>query len=436
MADMLWKVFEISVSIFECCVVIHFICAFLQHDFKTLKGKLIFIAGVVMDLICVTLINNYTNYEGVLGAAYILVYFLYAVIFLKSDLPKKLFAAVLANSVLMCTVSMVSSIITNVFKRSLSEIYGENSIYRIISIAVNLLLLVSVFNLILKYKVTTVKKNEWRLIFSVLGISFVSLAFIHIVLIKSDVDELYAEMLMLSEFGIIFMNIVCFYMTYSLSKSNSETERLRMLRQQEEYRQSYAENIKEQYEEIRRMRHDMKQNLAVISALYCEQKYDEANEFAGRVSEKLEKLEMVIDVHNDFINAILNSKLSIASEYGIRVICASASNIDGIDDIDLCNLLGNILDNAIEAAKQCENGYIEVSIRSDESTVLVIIANSIAKSVLSTNKELRSTKDNSSRHGYGVKTICSIAEKYSGKASFNEEGNMFYCQAMMYKQHN
>lgn len=142
---------------------------------------------------------------------------------------------------------------------------------------------------------------------------------------------------------------------------------------------------------------------------------------------------MTIDVHNDFLNAILNSKLLIASEQGIRVICASSSSIDGVDDIELCNLLGNILDNAIEAAKHCPNGYIEVSIRSDENMVLVIVANTIIGSVIKRNSELKSTKKNADRHGYGVKTIRSIAEKYNGTASFYEEGNMFYCQVMMYK---
>lgn len=94
----------------------------------------------------------------------------------------------------------------------------------------------------------------------------------------------------------------------------------------------------------------------------------------------------------------------------------------------------NILDNAIEAAKHCQNGYIEVSIRSEENAVLVIIANTISESVLDKNKELKSTKKDFSCHGYGVKTIRSIAEKYKGTASFYEEGDMFYCQVMMYKQ--
>lgn len=434
MTDVLWKAFELLVSFLECCVVIHFICAFLNHDFKTTKGIIIYFIGVIIDFLCVNILNLITVYEGVLGIIYILIYYLYAIVFLKGSKIKKMFASVTAIIVLVGVGAGVSGFISVLFNRELSILYGKKIVERIYSIILIQTMLVIVYDIILKFSVASLKKKEWGLIISILSISFLAVALIHAVLINIENAFMHSDMLIISEIGIIVLVIVSFYMTYSLSKSNSEAEQLRMIRQQEEYRISYAKNIKEQYEEIRRMRHDMKQNLAVISALYREHKYNEANEYAGRVSDNLEKIEMVVDVHNDFINAILNSKLSIASEYGIRVICVSSSNIDGINDIDLCSLLGNILDNAIEAAKHCQNGCIEVSIRSEENAVLVIIANTISESVLDKNKELKSTKKNFSCHGYGVKTIRSIAEKYKGTASFYEEGDMFYCQVMMYKQ--
>lgn len=434
MTEVLWKVFELSVSFFECCVVIHFICAFLHHDFKSTRGRIIYFIGVIIDFLCVNTLNHITVYEGILGIIYIMIYFIYATVFLKGSKTKKMFVSVTAIIVLVGVGAGVSGFISVLFNRELSVLYGQRIIERVYSIILIQTMLVIVYDIILKFSAASLKKNEWGLIIFILSISFFAVVLIHAVLINIESAFMHSDMLILSEIGIIVLVIVSFYMTYYLSKSNAEAERLRMVRQQEEYRISYALNIKEQYEEIRRMRHDMKQNFAVISTLHREHKYDEANEYVSRVSDNLKKFEMVVDVHNDFINAILNSKLSIASQYGIRVICALSSNIDGIDDIDLCNLLGNILDNAIEAAKHCKNGYIEVSIRSDENMVLVIISNTIAESVLNQNKELKSTKKDSARHGYGVKTIRSIAEKYSGTASFYEEGDMFFCQIMMYKQ--
>lgn len=433
MTEVLWKVFELSVSLFESIIVIRFICLFLNNDFTSQKGKLVYVIGVVFDFTCVILINYFTVYEGFGGAVYILIYLIYEIIFLNGSFLRKIFSALISVVVLASASFGVSSIVSTIFKSDVAVIYEPYTVERVCTIIFIQILIYCIFDLIIKFSVVTLNKIEWKLILSILGISFISMVCIHITLFDVSLDQYHAKLIVVAEFGIIILNIVSFYMTHSLSKSNAEAEKLRVIRQQEEYRISYAKNIKEQYEEIRRMRHDMKQNIAVISALNREHKYDEANAFAGKVSDNLEKIEMVIDVHNDFLNAILNSKLLIASEQGIRVICASASNIDGIDDIDLCNLLGNILDNAIEAAKDCQNGYIEVSIRSDENMVLVIVANTVAEPVVKRNKELKSTKKNADDHGYGVKTIRSIAEKYNGTASFYEEGDMFYCQVMMYK---
>lgn len=433
MTDTLWKVFELLVSLFESIIVIRFICLYLNNDFSSARGKLVYIIGVFFDFISVTLINQFTVYEGFGGAVYILIYLLYEIIFLNGNFFKKFFSALISVVVLASVSFGVSSIVSALFKSNVTTVYEPYTIERICTVIFIQIFIYCIFDLIIKFSVISLNKSEWKLILSILGISFISMVCIHIIIYDVILDQYHARLIVAAELGIITLNIVSFYMTHSLSKSNAETENLRMLHQQEEYRINYAENVKEQYEEIRRIRHDMKQNLAVISALYREHKYDEASKFAGRVSDNLEKIEMVVDVNNDFINAILNSKLTIASEYGIRVMCTSSNNIDGIDDIDLCNLLGNILDNAIEAAKCCKNGYIEVSIRSDENKVLVIVSNTISESVIKRNNELKSTKKNTQRHGYGVKTIRSIAEKYNGSAKFYEEGELFYCQVMMYK---
>ena len=433
MTDVLWKVFELSASLFESLIVIRFICLFFNNDFTSLRGKLVYVIGVCFDFACVTLINLLTVYEGFGGIIYILIYLIYEMIFLKGSFLRKIFSALISVVVLASVSFGVSSIVSTIFKRNVTVIYEPYTAERVCTIIFIQIFICCIFDLIIKFSIVTLNKVEWKLVLSILGISFISMACMHITLYDVSLDQYHAGLIGVAELGIIILNIVSFYMTYSLSKTNAEAEKLRIIRQQEEYRISYAKNVKEQYEEMHRMRHDMKQNLEVISALYREHKYDEANTFVNRVSGNLEKIGMTIDVHNDFLNAILNSKLLIASEQGIRVICASSSSIEGIDDIDLCNLLGNILDNAIEAAKYCNNGYIEVTIRSDENMVLVIVANTVVGSVIKINSELKSTKKNTDRHGYGVKTIRSIAEKYNGTASFYEEGNMFYCQVMMYK---
>lgn len=432
--DMIWTVFEIIVSLFESCVVIHFICVFLKNDFKTKRGKLVFILGVALDFISVTIINHISVYEGITGAVYILIYAIYSVLFFYDSFLRKIFVSIITVVVMLSVSVGMTGLISTVFSSSLTAVYEPKTVERGCTVISVQILLICIYDLILKYSVVSLKKTEWKLILSILSISFITTALIHVVIINADIEKYYVRLLVVSELGIIILNIVCFYMTYTLSKSNSETEKFRMQKQQEEYRAQYAENIKSQYDEICRTRHDMKQNLAVILTLHKEEKYKEAGEYAEKISDKLAKLEIFIDVGNDFINAILNSKLSMAKERKIKVMCVSSSDIKGVEVTDLCNLLGNMLDNAIEAAEQCSNGFIDVSINSDENKIHVIIANSIKGPVLKNNCNLISTKKDNNIHGYGVKTIRSIAEKYGGTANFYENESVFYCQVIMYKQ--
>ena len=93
----------------------------------------------------------------------------------------------------------------------------------------------------------------------------------------------------------------------------------------------------------------------------------------------------------------------------------------------MCNLLGNMLDNAIEAAQECktEKRSIELNISSLSNRLIVIVRNSINHTILSENPNLVTSKHDKSEHGYGIKTIKSITEKYDGTIDFFEENLTF-----------
>lgn len=185
---------------------------------------------------------------------------------------------------------------------------------------------------------------------------------------------------------------------------------------------------------MRSTRHDIKQHFAVIQRLHQDGDFDEAIKYTNSCVESISKPEIFIDVGDVFINAILNSKLSIAKSKGIEVMCRTGKGISGINAYDLCNLLGNILDNAIEGAQKVSSGkFIEVVMEADEFKLNIRVSNSIEKSVLETNKKLKTSKGEHELHGLGIKTIRSLAEKYNGTADFYEEWLIFYCHVIMYK---
>lgn len=438
MSDVLWLIFELFMTLAESFIVMRFICKFHFCDLANTKNITVLCTGSIMCCTLVSILNRITIYEGWLGIIYVLFFVLFAVVFLEGTFLKKLFAAVIANVVLVCSNALVSSIVSAIFRNNISHIYTEQTISRLSAMICVQLLEFYFFSLILKIADKTtfpLNSKEWRLIISVFMISFVALVFIHMANLGSELSDSSAMLILLAECGIILMNILCFYMTITLSKSNKENEELRLQRQQHEYHIQYAENVKTQYNEIRSIRHDIKQHFSTIAVLCQDGKHQEAIEYINKYTENISNMEILVDVGNDFVNAILNSKMSIAKEHGIKIICGSPSKITGVEDIDLCNLLGNMLDNAIEACNNITKSAksINISLISDEYKIIVIVSNSIDESVLAKNPMLLTNKQHKKHHGFGMKTIRSVAEKYNGSVDYFEADEQFHCRVLLYK---
>lgn len=437
MTDFLWEVFEIAVNLCEKFIVYYFICSFLKHNFKTSKGKFIYILGSVWGAIVTTCINSITLYDWWTSVIYITSYFVFAYIFLKGEIIVKLLVAIISDLVSIATSNLVTGAFSIVLKSTPNLLYTMQGAHRVLGVLMCQTLNLFLYSLILKFvnkSILDMKKKEWILIISVFLISTLSFAIIQVALNEEKLSSTTMLLLMMCEIGLIVLNIISLYITISLNKSNRDAEEAKLREQQLRNDVQYAETVRSQYQEIRNIRHDMKQHLVVVSGLQLEGKYNEAQKYISEISSGLERIEMFMDVGNDFVNAILNSKLSIAKFKGIEVLCSSSSNVDGINEYDLCNLIGNLLDNAIEAAEKNDNAVIEVSIASNKYKLMIKVSNSIAESVLSKNPALKTSKSQRAVHGFGIKSINSISEKYSGNVDFYEDGLTFVCRVELCKK--
>ncbi len=438
MSDFLWNSFEIAVTLCEQFIIFYFICNFLRHDFKTPRGKIVYVSGSVLSTAMITALNFVTLYDWWLSVIYITFWFVFSLIFISGRVLSKLLAAILADVVLISTSNLVTGILSIALKSTPMQLYSTQGVYRVLGVLMCQTLNLFLFSLILKSVNKTIlemKKKEWVLIISVFSISTLSFAIIQVALNESMLSEATSLMLLLSEIGLIALNIICLYIMISLNQSNRIAEELKLKEQQLKHDIQYAETVRSQYQEIRQIRHDIKQHLDAVSGLQLEGKIDAAQKYISEISSGLERIEMFMDVGNDFVNAILNSKLSIAKSKGIEVLCSSSNKIGGINEYDLCNLIGNMLDNATEAAEKTgDNAVVEVSILSDKYKLMITVSNSILQSVLSGNSELKTTKRKTFLHGFGVKSIRTIAEKYSGSVDFYEENLTFFCRVILGKK--
>ncbi len=439
MNDFLWNIFEVFVNFLEAFIIFYFVCGFLKHDFKTPKGKLVFVIGSILKAVMTTFVNLITLYDWWIGCLNILGWFAISCVLLKGEVTFKLYAAAITGVVSLVSSNFVTAVLSVTLNSAPEELFAMQSIYRIIGVLMCQTLNLLLYSIILKFVNKTIlamKKKEWVLIISVLLISSLSFGVIQTALNEAKLSEETTLMLMMCEIGLLALNIICLYITVSLNKSNRAAEELKLKEQQFKHEVQYAESVRSQYQEIRRIRHDIKQQLSTVSGLQFEGKFDKAQKYISEVTNGIERLDMFMDVGNDFVNAILNSKLSIAKSKGIEVLCNFSGKVEGINEYDLCNLIGNVLDNAIEAAENAgDNAVVEVSMFSDKHKMIFTVSNSILKSVLNSNPELNTTKDKHELHGFGVKTIKAIAAKYDGNVDFYEENLIFICRVLLCKQY-
>ena len=437
MKEGVWDLFEILVSVYEGFNLYYYIFAFLDYNSKSQRSKITYSAGAIIHTCIVLVLNYFTFYEGILGLIYMLFTLIYAILILQKSKIKTFFV-VLSGYVWVLSINVfVATFISNISSSELSDIYSKHIFERFMLILIAQLLVTYVYRVTLKlFKKTDVKlqSQECVLIVIIFSISFVVIMLNHFVQLNYNVAEQHHKWLLLSNLGIIIINIVCYFMVIRLSKANSAKFEYELQMIDLNYKKQYAENIKSQHEEIRRIRHDMKQSYQVLQQFVVENKFNELAEYLPQICEQINKISSAVDTNHSIINAILNTKLSFAKSQGIKTLCSSVKQIhaEKIEEIDLCHLIGNMMDNAIEATLKIfskKTKYVEVSITERNAMILITVRNSYEDVLI--DEGLNTSKDNKANHGFGIKTIRKIAKKYQGSADFYIEGDLFCCSVML-----
>lgn len=135
--------------------------------------------------------------------------------------------------------------------------------------------------------------------------------------------------------------------------------------------------------------------------------------------------------NNEVINYLINNKCEQCRKKGIEPYIFISSNIPDISELDLCILLGNALDNAIESNYGNGKKELYLEIRTTNNFLMIAVKNTISNSILENNPQLETTKEDKNQHGMGIMSMKEIAKKYNGSISFTEENGLFCCNILL-----
>ena len=130
---------------------------------------------------------------------------------------------------------------------------------------------------------------------------------------------------------------------------------------------------------------------------------------------------------NLIADAILNNKAVVAAQSGNKIQFEGQFPKDGIADNDICTILANALDNAIEATEKTDNSSVitvEAAVRM--GNFILSISNPVNENIkIGKNNTMKTTKKNHAEHGIGVKNIQRVVKKYNGALTLECENKIF-----------
>lgn len=232
-------------------------------------------------------------------------------------------------------------------------------------------------------------------------------------------------------FLVLFLFFAFVLYVYTLGTTQEQNQRLseENIIQQMELKQ--YEQVVSSVEELRSIKHDMQNHMTVISAMLHEKQYEKACSYIDTYTDKLNQTHRIISSGNIPIDCIVTNKLSYAHAQHIKTTHSIFLPKDIlIDDIQLCTLIGNLFDNAIEACtkiKEPDKRYIDFQIKPFNCMMSIYMENScIGDYVIDKNGKLKTSKQTDIiNHGIGLKRIEEIVERANGFVTLNPSNDKF-----------
>jgi two-component system sensor histidine kinase AgrC len=192
-----------------------------------------------------------------------------------------------------------------------------------------------------------------------------------------------------------------------------------------------VENI---YKQMRGWRHDYHNHIQIMKAYLTLGKYENMERYLNDLNKDLTNIDTVLKTGNIMVDAILNTKLSLAISHGINIKAkVTVPKNLLISDIDLSVIIGNVMDNAMEATIKLENleeRFIRVYIREMKEQLYISITNSTGGEIKKIGLGYISTKLGTS-HGFGLKRVDSIVAKYNGFINRQNEEGVFATEIIL-----
>ncbi len=285
--------------------------------------------------------------------------------------------------------------------------------------------LIGLMHRIINKRIRDLPVKYWMLIIT---IPVISIFLLQTILEGFAADKPYHLIsLVFSLVGIIFINLAMF----NFFESFDDKLKLRYLETLKQQEQENYKLLTLTYKQAREFKHDIENQFLILKDMLENDDTDSAKAYLVKLGSYVRLANRLCYTGNNAVDSIVNIKGSLAQTYGIDFIC-KVNIITSIkaDELELCRIIGNGLDNAIEGCQRsgAANKHIWISISEEREKIFLVITNTSDKVDASV---LSSTKKEKGVHGIGTGSIKSSVDRLGGLVNFDCENGIFTLNIMV-----
>ena len=438
MLDIAYHLMEFLLCIIESLILY----IFLVRSCSTLRIKNSMVrASILIGLMIMIFIKNMFSMSTYGGIGYSMFFVaLYMVLQFKMEKWKYIFYT--AIYVVICTICdfTVSELYCSIYSEATFTYLQRFHALRYNVALVSKLCSFSIF-LILSakeketQKIPFTKQNIYILVVTII-ITFISLyslkSLVHFS-IEWTTDPKIDILVCTLSITIFSTDMIVYWAIKRLNESARKEGEYLLIQCQNELLVKSAEENKVLEDEWHRIRHDFNNHISCIDMLLQLDNVDKARDYIQKLTQSSQPQTVSVHIGNDIADAIVNQKMFRAKKDSIKMEVEGTLPVQlKIEDVDLCAILSNSLDNAIEAACQVEDiqqRKIRLEIIEQGHQVWIKVINSVKSNTLYKG-ELKTTKKDKERHGIGMRSMQVSTERYKGKLQWSCDGSIFTLKIM------
>ena len=231
---------------------------------------------------------------------------------------------------------------------------------------------------------------------------------------------------------VLMMSVLVFNMN---KQYEVEKELAKLKSEQAELLERDYTNLNNAYAINAKLFHDFHNHIGVLRQLLSHSKAQEAIQYLDELQMPVKEMTDTVWTGDETVDYLINSKAVIAEKNGIRYqVQVEFPRHTNLRSADLCAILGNLLDNALEAVKQIpapEQRVIQLTIRRINQMLIIKVENSFITLPIRQDGALKTSKENNGLHGWGLKSAQTAAEKYDGMVQTSYDGHTFRAVASL-----